>query len=65
MKDITKIQMKDIRKNQWKAYERVKNSGAHNMFTPQAIEMSGLNKNTYWAIIENYSELKEKYEENK
>ena len=52
----------DITKDDWKAYRTVQDSGLHNMFSPQAILASGLDKNTYMNIISRYSELEDKYE---
>ena len=50
-------------KEQFKAYRRVQNSGAFNMFTPDAILSTGLDKTTYFD--KNYSDYKEKYETDK
>ena len=52
-------------KEQFKAYRRVQNSGAFNMFSPDAILSTGLDKTTYFDIIEHYSEYKEEYEGDK
>ena len=52
----------DITKDDWEAYRTVQDSGLHNMFSPQAILASGLDKNTYMNIISRYSELEDKYE---
>ena len=49
-------------KEQFKAYRRVQKSGDFNMFTPDAILSTGLDKETYFDIIENYSEYKKEYE---
>ena len=49
-------------KEQFKAYRRVQDSGDYNMFTPDAILSTGLDKETYFDIIENYSEYKKEYE---
>ena len=49
-------------KEQFKAYRRVQDSGQFNMFTPDAILSTGLDKETYFDIIENYSEYKKEYE---
>ena len=49
-------------KEQFKAYRRVQDSGAYNMFTPDAILSTGLDKETYFDIIENYDDYTEKYE---
>ena len=52
-------------KEQFKAYRRVQNSGAFNMYTPDAILSTGLDKETYFDIIKNYSEYKDLYEGDK
>ena len=49
-------------KEQFQAYRRVQDSGAYNMFTPDAILSTGLDKETYFDIIEHYSEYKKQYE---
>ena len=49
-------------KQQFQAYRRVQNSGQFNMFTPDAILSTGLDKTTYFDIIKNYSEYKKEYE---
>ena len=52
-------------KEQFKAYRRVQDSGAFNMYTPDAILSTGLDKETYFDIIKNYSEYKDLYEGDK
>ena len=49
-------------KEQFEAYREVQDSGAFNMFSPDAILSTGLDKETYFDIIEHYSEYEEKYE---
>ena len=49
-------------KEQFKAYRRVQKGGAYNMYTPDAILSTGLDKETYFDIIKNYSEYKKEYE---
>jgi|TARA_R100000479_G_scaffold173941_1_gene121076 hypothetical protein len=49
-------------KEQFKSYTRVQTSGVYNMFSPDAILATGLDKETYFDIIENYDEYTEKYE---
>ncbi len=51
-----------VTKQQFKSYRRVQNSGLYNMFTPDAIIASGLDKDIYFDIIENYSVYQDKYE---
>ena len=53
----------DITEEDWEAYKTVQDSGLHNMFTPDAIRATGLDKETYMTIIANYSSLEDKYEE--
>ena len=50
-------------KEQFRAYVRVQYSGLWNMFSPQAIEATGLSKDTYISVMKHYSELAEKYQE--
>jgi hypothetical protein len=52
----------EITNSQWKAYKKVKNSGLFNMFTPDAIDMSGLDKQTFITISKNYNKLEERFE---
>ena len=47
---------------QFQEYRKVQDSGAYNMFTPQAREMTTLSKNEWIYILKNYSELKSIYE---
>tara|TARA_B100000123_G_C25706012_1_gene417620 strand:- start:362 stop:532 length:171 start_codon:yes stop_codon:yes gene_type:complete len=51
----------EITKEMFNSYKRVQNSGVYNMFTPDAVLATGLDKETYFKIIENYEELSEKY----
>ena len=51
----------DITKDDWEAYRTVQDSWLHNMFSPQAILASGLDKNTYMNIVSRYEELEAKY----
>ena len=52
----------DITKEEWTAYRNVQNGGMYNMFDPDAVRETGLDKETYMTIIKNYSSLEEKYE---
>ena len=53
----------DITKDQFEAYVRVQNSGVTNMFDIRNVTaLTGLNKNQCVTIMENYSELEEKYQ---
>jgi len=56
MENKTTFTKKQI--NNYKAYESVRKSGAYNMFSPQARLLSGLTKEEYLFVMENYSELK-------
>ena len=48
-------------KKDWNAYKRVQMSGAYNMLTPQARELSGLDEDVYFDIIKNYSAYEKAY----
>lgn len=50
-------------KEEFAAYVRVQYSGLWNMFDSQAIEATGLDKDTYIRVMKHYSELAEKYPE--
>ena len=51
-----------VTKEDFEAYEEVRQECMYNMMCPNAILMSGLVKSTYLEILQNYSELKEKFE---
>lgn len=54
----------EITKEDFEAYEEVRNSGATNMFAVNVVsDLSGLNKETILAIMKQYNELCEKYSE--
>tara|TARA_Y100001938_G_scaffold11802_1_gene14659 strand:+ start:1188 stop:1361 length:174 start_codon:yes stop_codon:yes gene_type:complete len=55
--------MSQVTKEQFKAYKKVQNSGRYNMFTPDAMLATGLDKTTYFEIIDKYSKYKEQFEE--
>ena len=55
----------EISKEMFEAYKRVQNSGVYNMFTPDAVLATGLDKETYFAIIKDYDALSEKYKGDK
>ena len=55
----------DVTKEEWKAYRDVQDGALYNMYTPEAVRETGLDKETYFTIIKNYSALKEKYEDDK
>lgn len=50
-----------IFKTMFDAYEKVRVSGKYNMFDPRALEASGLSKKDYVYVMENYTELSQKY----
>tara|TARA_R110000824_G_scaffold110418_2_gene258415 strand:- start:18347 stop:18544 length:198 start_codon:yes stop_codon:yes gene_type:complete len=52
----------DITKKDWNAYKTVQDSGLYNMFSPEAMRASGLDKETYMVVVANYSDLEDKYE---
>ena len=52
----------DITKPQWEAYRIIQKMGFYNMMSPEAVRDSGLSKDVYFAIIDNYDELEEKFE---
>ena len=51
-----------VSREDFEAFEEVREEGMYNMMSPNAILMSGLVKSTYLEILSNYSELKEKFE---
>ena len=50
-------------KEEFAAYVRVQYSGLWNMFSQEAIEATGLDKETYLRILRNYNALALKYPE--
>lgn len=51
-----------VTKEQFMAYRRVQELGHYNMFNKRAIEETGLDKETYFDIINHYSEYRKKFE---
>ena len=49
--------MSQVTKEQFQAYKKVQTSGNYNMFTPDAIMATGLDKTTYFEIIDKYDRL--------
>ena len=45
----------------WMIYEEVRLSGDYNMFDQRAREMTGLDKEEYYFVMDNYTELKLAY----
>ena len=54
--------MSQVTKEQFEAYRDVQMSGKYNMFTPDAMLATGLDKTTYFEIIDKYSKYKEQFE---
>ena len=52
----------EITKEQWDEYRDVQDSGAYNLFDPNARATTDLTKQEWIHIMQNYSELKTKYE---
>jgi len=52
----------EITKEQWDEYRCVQDSGAYNMYDPNARAMTDLSKQEWIHIMKNYSELKTKHE---
>ena len=57
--------MKDITRYDWECYREVQKGGLYNMLSPDAVRLSGLDKETYFDIVKNYSEYREEYETEK
>ena len=51
----------EVSSKDFETYKRVQMEGQYNMLTPQARELTGLDKKVYWAIIQNYNQLNEQY----
>jgi len=59
-----KFEMKDITKEAFMAYERVRASGVTNMWDVSYVsELSDLDEDVIFAIMKNYSALNEKWPE--
>ena len=43
--------------NNWRKYEKVRKAGRYNMFTPQAMNAVGLDRDDYIFVMENFTEL--------
>lgn len=50
-----------ITRSQFNSYEEVRKSGHYNMIASEAVTASGLPRDTYFAIIENYDWLEMKF----
>ena len=55
--------MEEITKKQWKAFRKIQDVGMFNMASPEAVRASGLDKDTYFEIVEHYDELYDEFEE--
>ena len=51
----------EITKEMFEEYKNIQASGEYNMLSPQAREMSSMDKRQWYAIIKNYDELERKY----
>ena len=54
--------METISENKWNQYRRVQDGGLYNMFDPRAKRLTTLTRREWVTIMENYSDLKDKYE---
>ena len=57
--------MESITREQWDEYRSVQDSGAYNMYDPNARGMTDISRQDWIVIMKNYSELKKKYEGDK
>ena len=60
---ITRFSDRDI--VDWRSYERVRLTGRFNMFDPHAREMTGMTKERYIFILEQYSNIQDQIAESK
>ena len=51
----------EITREMFEEYKDIQASGQYNMLSPQAREMSSMDKRQWFAIIKNYNELNIKY----
>ena len=53
-----------ITKQQFNSYERVRKTGHHNMIldSTEAIKSSGLLKEVYFTIVDNYESIRDKFD---
>ena len=54
--------MAEVSRAEWEAYRIIENMGLYDMFSPEAVRDSGLDKDTYLFIMENYDELNDEFE---
>ena len=53
-----------LTRKDFRAFAEVRKSGLYNMFDPRAREMTHLSREQWVAIMEQYTELENKYKEN-
>ena len=51
----------EITREMFEEYKNIQASGEYNMLSPQARDMSSMDKRQWYAIIKNYDELEKKY----
>ena len=51
----------EVTKEQFQAFVTIQTSGAYSMFDPRARAATGLSKDKFFKIIEEYDELEDKY----
>tara|TARA_R100000030_G_scaffold94437_1_gene81244 strand:+ start:93 stop:266 length:174 start_codon:yes stop_codon:yes gene_type:complete len=51
----------EITREMFEEYKDIQASGKYNMLSPQARDMSSMDKKQWFAIIKNYDELEKKY----
>ena len=51
----------EITREMFEEYKDIQASGEYNMLSPQARDMSAMDKGQWFAIIKNYNELEVKY----
>ena len=54
--------MKDITRYEWECYREVQKGGLYNMLSPDAVRLSGLDKDTYFEIVKRYEFYYDKFE---
>ena len=54
----------ELTRKDFRAFAEVRKSGLYNMFDPRAREMTHLSREQWVAIMEQYTELENKYKEN-
>ncbi len=60
--EMTQLDWEEITKEEFQAYEEVRASGVTNMYMVSVVEdLSGLEKDTIFAIMKHYTDLNIKY----